>query len=108
MSSTSIDTPSPILNTPTVRPLTSTSSTFPESTPRVRGQSVGRQVQARAHQGYRGSVALFVGIRLGLGPMDRAGGVLRLRVHGVELQVDRALVHDVVARAGGDEDEATG
>jgi len=53
-----------------------------------------------------GSGVLFVGVGLGLGPVNRAGRVLGRGVDSVELEVDRALVHEVVTRAGRDVDEA--
>src|SRR5450759_1370725 len=71
-------------------------------------KSAGQSRPRGSSQAPGGSGVLFVGVGLGLGPVDRAGRVLGSGVDRVELEVDRALVHEVVARAGGDVDEATG
>ncbi len=47
-------------------------------------------------------------IRLGLRPVDRAVGVLRRSVHGVQLEVGRTLVNEIVAQPSGDVDESAG
>src|SRR6187402_996591 len=59
--------------------------------------------------GRRGSVsASLAGLCLRSGPMDRADGMLRRRIDGVELQGDWSGVDKVVADSRGHMNEVTG
>src|SRR5687767_11308855 len=56
--------------------------------------------------GVRNVVVRLVGVRVGLRSVDRPGRVLRRCVDGEESKVHRPPVHEVVAHAGRDVDQA--
>jgi hypothetical protein len=51
---------------------------------------------------------LFARVSIGFRTVDRAGRVLRRSVDRVELEVDQASVHEIVAHARGNVDETPG